>query len=75
MPTKKNHFPVNSTKTRSIQINYMKRTILLTIAGCLLAAGWAMAQKQELLHHIMDAHLQQMDDNSCSSSSSSDPAQ
>ncbi len=53
----------------------MKRTILLTIAGCLLAAGWAMAQKQELLHHIMDAHVQQMNDNPCSSSSSSDPGE
>jgi hypothetical protein len=34
-----------------------------------------MAQKQELLHHIMDAHVQQMNDNPCSSSSSSDPGE
>jgi hypothetical protein len=49
----------------------MKRILILTVIGCLTLGGWAFAQQQELLDHASNVNMQNMDDGSCSSSSSS----
>jgi hypothetical protein len=53
----------------------MNRILLLTLIASLTVGGWASAQKQELLSHASDVHMQQMDDNSCSSNSNSSGGQ